>query len=39
MNRAPARAGIAHYDPRLAALSTLRDRTPAAAVYVPGPCD
>ncbi len=24
MNRAPARVGIAHYDPRLAALSTLR---------------
>ena len=39
MNRTLAPADSAHYDPRLAGLSSGRHRTPAAAVPAPGLCD
>jgi len=37
MNRTPARAGIAHYDPRLANLSILPASHDCSSVDAPGP--
>jgi len=39
MNRTPARAGIAHYDPRLANLSTRPASHGCNSIHTSGPCD